>query len=395
MRALLAVLLAVATTGPADNIGTTTATIHGTVEPEGVATSYHFEYGTTDEYGLTTEPEIAMGSEPVDVQAELAGLTADTEYHYRLVAGASQGADRTFRTAPNPPPPRVVTQRAPDRGVDAATLTGSIDANGAATTVYVEYGTTARYGSRTPDQAAGAGADPAPVSFMLTGLQPHTRYPDRFVATSAAGTDRGRRRTFSTRRLPTGVSLALSPNPVTWGRGLTLGGRVSGVGVGRTPLALEVQRFPFDAGFSEVARTRAGEDGGYVFQVGRQWTHSRYRVVTRTRAVAVSPVVESLSAVLVGRRVRHTSRRRARIEGTAVPAVAGRASLQRRSPRGRWVTVRRKAVRATDELRSRVGFKVRRQRRTRRYRVVVLPEQGGAHVRGTSRTIKVRRARRT
>ncbi len=394
MRALLAVLLAVAVTGPATDVGTTTATIHGTVDPEGVPASYHFEYGTTDEYGLTTEPGMATGDEPVEVEAELTGLTADTEYHYRLVAGDSQGEDRTFRTAPNPQPPAISNQRAPDRGVDAATLTAAIDANGGATTFHVEYGTTARYGSRTPDQDAGAGTDSAPVSVRLAGLQPSTQYHYRFVATSAAGTVRGRDRTFSTRRLPTAVSLSLFPRRVTWGRGLTLGGRVSGIGVGRTPLSLLVRRFPFGTDFSEIARTRAGADGGYAFQIAHQWTHSRYRVVTRTRAVAASPVVESFSAVLVGRRVRHTSRRRARIDGSAIPAVTGRASLQRRSRRGRWVTVRRKPVRAADSLRSRVRFKVRRQRRTRRYRVVVLPEQGGAHVRGTSRTVKVRRARR-
>ncbi|MGH2944758.1 MAG: hypothetical protein ACRDPC_00490 [Solirubrobacteraceae bacterium] len=390
MRALLAVLLAVATTGHADNIGTTTATIHGTVDPDGVPTTYHFEYGATDQHRLTTEPEEVTGSEPVEVKAELTGLTADTEYHYRLVAGTSQGADAKFRTAPNPQPPRIVSQRAPDRGVDAATLTASIDANGGPTTVFVEYGTTMRYGSRTPDQDAGAGADPAPASVRLAGLQPRTRYHYRFVASNAAGIVLGRDRTFSTRRLPTGVSLGLSPRRVTWGRGLTLGGRVSGIGVARTPLALEVQRFPFDAGFADVARTRAGDDGGYAFQVGHQWTHSRYRVVTRTRVVAVSPVVESFSAVLVGRRVRHTSRRRARLEGSALPGVTGTASLQRRSRRGRWVSVRRRAVRAGDELRSRYRFRVRRVRRTRRYRVVVVPEQGGPHVRGTSRTVKVR-----
>jgi hypothetical protein len=397
MRALLATLLVVAATavtGPATGVGTTTATLTGTVDADGVPTTYHFEYGTTTGYGLTTPVRTATGTEPVNVQAELTGLTANTEYHYRLVAGASQGADRTFRTRPNPTPPVVGNQRSRDVGPDAATLTGTIDANGGSTTFFVEYGTSTRYGNRSEPQSAGDGTSPVPVSARISGLQPRRRYHWRIVATNPAGTTRGRNRTFTTARLPTGITLGVSRRLVTWGEGLTLGGRARGAGVSRMPLALQARRFPYDAGFVEIARRSTGTDGGYAFQVAHQWTSTRYRVVTRTKVVAVSPTVEALSAVRVGRRVRHTSRRRARVEGSVLPAVSGRLSLQRQGRSGRWAPVKRKRIRPADTVRSRYRFTAPRRKRARRYRVVVLPDAGGAYVRGTSREFVIRARRR-
>jgi hypothetical protein len=68
----------------------------------------------------------------------------------------------------------------------------------------------------------------------------------------------------------------------------------------------------------------------------------------------------------------------------------GRVSLQKRSPRGRWTVVRRRAAKALDANRSRYTFSVKRQRRAGRYRVVVLARDGGAHVPGRSREVRVR-----
>jgi hypothetical protein len=388
---VIGAVAATAVTGPAEDIRSNTATLTGTVNAEGVATDYRFEYGTTTAYGLTTEPpQTATGTQPTAARASISNLSANTEYHYRLVAGAATGADRTFRTGPNPSPPAISDQRTSNIGVDSVTVGGRIDANDGPTTYFVEYGLTTRYGSETDPEPAGDGDDPVPVSATLTGLQPRRRYNWRLVATNPAGTTRGRNRTFTTARLPTGITLALAPPRVTWGTGLTLGGRVSGIGVDRIPLALEAQRFPFDAGFAEVARRTSGNDGGYAFQVANQWTTTRYRVVTRTRVVTYSPVAESLSAARVGVRLRHASSRRARFEGSVLPATTGRLSLQRQSRSGRWAPVRRKAIAPTDKLRSRYRFSIARMRSERRYRVVVVPDPGGAYVRGVSREVTVR-----
>ena len=79
------------------------AQLSGSVDPNGLSSSYRFEYGTTSAYGQQTAPAGAgAGVDPSDVSAQLSGLAPDTLYHYRLVssnsAGSSQSADQTFMT---------------------------------------------------------------------------------------------------------------------------------------------------------------------------------------------------------------------------------------------------------------------------------------------------------
>ena len=97
----------VATGAPADvTIGG--ATVNGTVNPRGEATTYHFEYGPTTGYGTST-PDVAAGTgtSAGAVSAALSGLVASTEYHYRLVAtnkfGTSNGDDKILTTQAVPP----------------------------------------------------------------------------------------------------------------------------------------------------------------------------------------------------------------------------------------------------------------------------------------------------
>ena len=97
-----------ATTGAAKDLGQTTATVTGTVDPQGMATTYHFEYGTSSSYGLqSTEQDAGSGTGAADVQAALTGLTGDTTYHYRVVAtnaaawrGATTAKGRVGRGRP-------------------------------------------------------------------------------------------------------------------------------------------------------------------------------------------------------------------------------------------------------------------------------------------------------
>ena len=224
----------------------------------------------------------------------------------------------------------------------------------------------------------------------LTGLRPYTRYHWRTVATNAAGTTRGTNRSFRTARQPSGVTLALSRRTVPWGGDVRLGGRVSGAGVSGMTVALEQQRVPADSGFSQVDTARTGRDGGYLFTIPKLWTTTRYRVVTRTQVVATSPVATARSRVRVGVRARHHARRRARIEGAVLPGVAGAATLQLYRRGLGWEDVRSATLVPTDATSSRYRFTVRRLKRVaRRFRVRGTVE-GGAHVRGWSRSVKVR-----
>jgi hypothetical protein len=392
-----------ATTGAASTVGQTTATVAGTVDPNGTATTYHFEYGTSTSYGLeTVEGSAGDGDGDVAVSASLSGLTTDTTYHYRLVAtnpaGTTRGADRTLRTqAPpaNPRAPGVSTGGVRNVAPDRATLTGSVDPNTAEATYRFEYGTSTSYGSATTARSAGAGDRSVSVTAAIASLRANTRYHYRLVATNAAGTTRGRDRSFVTARNPTGVTINLDPSRVTWSRPLTVTGRVSGAGAGGAPLALEAQAFPFGGAFAQVATRNAASNGTYSFTVGALFVTTRYRVVTRTQVVAASPVATASSALRVGARLERLSARRSRLQGTIWPAVPrARASLQRKTRSGRWVPVSRHGVRALGSDRSRYRFTLRRRSRTLTYRVVVVANDGGAHVRGISREVRLRGARR-
>lgn len=92
-----------ATTGSPSSVGQSSATVNGTVNPNGQSTTYYFKYGTATTYGLQTTPAGAgSGTGNVAVHAALDGLSPNTTYHYQLVAtssaGTSNGPDETFTT---------------------------------------------------------------------------------------------------------------------------------------------------------------------------------------------------------------------------------------------------------------------------------------------------------
>ena len=94
-----------AQTGSAEAPGATTVTLTASIDPEGAATSWEFQYGKTSAYGLTTVAQpTAAGKTAVSVTAALTNLTPDSTYHYRIVAtnatATTDGEDVTFTTPP-------------------------------------------------------------------------------------------------------------------------------------------------------------------------------------------------------------------------------------------------------------------------------------------------------
>jgi alpha-tubulin suppressor-like RCC1 family protein len=96
-----------AVTGGALSVTQSSATLEGSVNPNGsaVAAWCRFEYGPSEAYGSSAACPATLpgGSSPEDVSSSLTGLSVGTSYHYRLVAvnaaGAiSYGADQTFKT---------------------------------------------------------------------------------------------------------------------------------------------------------------------------------------------------------------------------------------------------------------------------------------------------------
>jgi hypothetical protein len=195
-----------ATTGDATGLTDTQAALAGTVNPQGQLTSYAFQYGTTTAYGQTALTSAGSATRDTPVSADLAGLTPGTTYHYRVIAtnadGTTVGADRTFRTtgtAPAPPPAPSATTGGADVNGASATLSGSVNPNGVASSYYFEFGTTAAYGQQTPPQSAGSGSSAVSVSAALSGLAANATYHYRLVAVGPNGAIAiGADRTFMT-----------------------------------------------------------------------------------------------------------------------------------------------------------------------------------------------------
>ena len=200
VAASVAVLAAspAATTGPVTSVGPTTATVSGSVNPNGSATSWDVEYGTSTAYGSHTSSKSAgSGTSAVAISASLTGLRAGTTYHYRVVAtnsaGTARGADGILTTSAAP---QATTGSASSVTSTTATLNGTVDPSGRATTWYFEYGTSTSYGTRTPAKDAGSGTGTLSVSAAVTGLKSGVTYHFRLVASSDAGTSRGSDHTF-------------------------------------------------------------------------------------------------------------------------------------------------------------------------------------------------------
>jgi hypothetical protein len=191
----------VVTTDPATFIASFSATLNSLLDPHGLTTSFHFQYGTTTGYGLTTAPQSQSGDTYRNVSANISNLTANTTYHFRSVAsntaGTTFGSDRTFVTLTATGPPVVTTGTATNVTTSSATLNGSLDPHGLTTSVSFQYGTTTGYGHNTPMQSQ-SGNTYRNITSNISGLTTHTTYHFRIVATNSAGTRFGSDRTFTT-----------------------------------------------------------------------------------------------------------------------------------------------------------------------------------------------------
>jgi hypothetical protein len=192
------------TVDPASAIGDNGATLSGTVNPKGSATTFVFEYGTSVSFGSISTPTAAgAASAATPVAVTVSGLLADTTYYYRLVAtnagGTSFGAIRTLRTTGSPPrPPAVTTLAASAVTNTGATLSGQVNPNGQATAYTFEYGTSIGFGAISSVVAVDDAYAVEPASATLTGLQPDTTYYVRIVATNGTGTTAGAVTSFNT-----------------------------------------------------------------------------------------------------------------------------------------------------------------------------------------------------
>ena len=203
---LAAVAVAAATpivaTGTATNRTDTGAKLNGTLNPEGAATKWYFQYGLTTAYPSGTSVKISdSGTRNESVSATISGLTPGTTYHYRLVAtsaaGSAIGVDKTFTTTGHPPA-QPVTGGVINLSRNGATLTGTINPEGQATTWEFQYGLTANYTATSVNGTVGAFLTPVTVLAPVSGLAAGTVFHYRLVAFHGSTVSYGADQTFLT-----------------------------------------------------------------------------------------------------------------------------------------------------------------------------------------------------
>ena len=99
-----------AITGSAAAVGASSATLAGTINPNGLATTYYFQYGLASGGGnqdmVTRSVEAGTGTDDVSVNAQIFSLSPGTDYYYYVVgissAGVSYGEVVFFTTASTP-----------------------------------------------------------------------------------------------------------------------------------------------------------------------------------------------------------------------------------------------------------------------------------------------------
>jgi hypothetical protein len=234
-----AVPLPSATSGGSSEVTFGSATLSGTVIPGGAGsdTKWCFEYGAAGsaEYNFGSLPllpgDAGEGTSPVAVSVHVSDLQPGSTYRYRLVAvdalgtglgskacgteggQESAGTEQLFTTPSTFPAPQALTGAAGGVSQNAATISGSIDPSGIATSYEFQLGLDTSYGAQIYGEA-GASSEPQTFSLPLAALQPETTYHYRIVAISRGGTIYGTDATFRTSGYPSESVIPPPPTPL-------------------------------------------------------------------------------------------------------------------------------------------------------------------------------------
>ena len=220
----------VATTGTATAITGTTATLGGTVNPEGADTHVWFLYGTSSTLSgatQTTSVDLGSGSTATAASTNLTGLTAGTKYYFEVVAqnatGTTDGTIGNFTTSAATAPV-ATTGAATAVTTTSATLGGTVNPEGADTKVWFLYGTSSTLtgATQTASVDLGSGTTATAASANLTGLTAGTLYYFEVVAQNATGTTDGTIGSFTTSAATapvatTGTATAIATTSATLG----------------------------------------------------------------------------------------------------------------------------------------------------------------------------------
>lgn len=193
------------------------ASLRGTVSPNGYSTEAWFEYGASYSLGLRTPHQTFYGGYgSQDLIRYVSGLQPNTTYYFRAVAqsscGTNYGSILSFSTSGSSNQPLVVTRPATNIDQNSALFNGEVSPRNSNDTIaWFEYSADSSFGVylTTPSSGAGYGDYSMSISHLVLGLSPYTNYYFRAVARNNAGTNRGAILNFRT----AGSPVPPSPNP--------------------------------------------------------------------------------------------------------------------------------------------------------------------------------------
>ncbi|MBE0676661.1 MAG: T9SS type A sorting domain-containing protein [Bacteroidales bacterium] len=221
------------TTQAATLVISSAATLNGTANPNGDATTAYFRYSTSnpgtsnDSFGTrapsssSSDTNLGSGTTAVPFSRALSGLLPGTTYYYCAIAknslGTSFGEIMTFTTPPAAP--YTTTNAASSLTGTMATLNGAANPMGASTTGWFRIATASpgtgndSFGTRIPASGGtdlGTGKSNVPYSIMAVGLTPGTTYYYCAISENSVGKTYGTVLSFTTPTVPAVTTNAAS-----------------------------------------------------------------------------------------------------------------------------------------------------------------------------------------
>jgi hypothetical protein len=300
----------------------------------------------------------------------------------------SAGASTALAAAP-----KATTDPAANITPVGATLNGSVDPRGVATSAYFQYGTTKNYGNRTPSQSAGLNPGAVPISANIGGLKSATTYHFRIVGESKDGKTNGADRTFKT-AAPT-TTPVFTPNPVPYGSPVSVAGQIVGSGASGAQVSLFGHAFPFTDPFTQFGNAVvADSQGNYLFILSSALSTAQFEVRANTKPAFTSAVqtlsVSSTATLHVQSRIKKGHK--VTFHGVVAPAQDGIVVEVRKLGRdGAYHVFTRTTLRHRTDGRS--GYSVKKVLRRRGTFLVGVLSAGGVVVPGVSgaRSVRVTR----
>lgn len=275
-----------------------------------------------------------------------------------------------------------------------ATFLGSVDPRGVASSGFFQYGTTTKYGKRTPAQSVGLNPGKVPIRASVTGLKSDTTYHFRVVGQSADGTTNGKDLVFKT-AAPT-TTPVFTPNPVPYGDPVSVSGVIVGSGASGAEVSLFSRPFPFTAPLTQAGNTVVSNaDGSYLFILSSALTTGQYEVRGKTNP----PFTSAIQTLQVASKISLTVRGKVRkghkvtFHGIVAPGQDGIAvQIQKRQRNGKYTRFTSTTLKHRSDGRS--GYSVRKTMRRRGIFRALVKSAGGAVVPAVSRAHSVAVTRR-